>query len=258
MSRGDPDAAEARVGGERGRGRSGWTSEAPRSSACCWTPTAWSVTSCVATVRGPHGVVATAAPGRASRPRARGIAGRRAGRGRARPPRARRPADGTVSTRSTSASRSAPPLAALRRRAARGARGRRERPDGRGVGAAHTVDGERLDRRRRVHDLAFLALGTGLAAGLLLEGRLRRGSTGGAGEIGHLPLVPDGPPCKCGQRGCLEQYASGSALDAAGRAGTAVPRRRSCSPRPRPATRARSRSGTSSPAPSPPRCGSWC
>ncbi|KQR10580.1 ROK family transcriptional regulator [Cellulomonas sp. Leaf334] len=80
------------------------------------------------------------------------------------------------------------------------------------VGAAHTVDGGHASV---VHDLAFLALGTGLAAGLLLEGRLRRGSTGGAGEIGHLTLVPDGLPCKCGQLGCLEQYASGSALDTA-------------------------------------------
>ncbi len=84
------------------------------------------------------------------------------------------------------------------------------------VGAAHTVDGEHAATEQDVvHDLAFLALGTGLAAGLLLQGRLRRGSTGGAGEIGHLTLVPDGLPCKCGQQGCLEQYASGSALDAA-------------------------------------------
>ncbi|WP_231384122.1 ROK family protein [Cellulomonas sp. URHD0024] len=83
------------------------------------------------------------------------------------------------------------------------------------VGAAHTVDGSQASSEHGVHDVAFLALGTGLAAGLLLEGRLRRGSHGGAGEIGHLTLVPDGLPCKCGQLGCLEQYASGSALDVA-------------------------------------------
>jgi predicted NBD/HSP70 family sugar kinase len=64
-------------------------------------------------------------------------------------------------------------------------------------------------------DLAFLALGTGLAAGLVLDGRLRRGASGVAGEIGHLVHVPGGLPCPCGQRGCLEQYASGSALGAA-------------------------------------------
>jgi len=65
------------------------------------------------------------------------------------------------------------------------------------------------------HDLAYLALGTGVAAGLVLDGRPRRGARGGAGEIGHIPLVPDGLPCPCGQRGCLERYASGAALDAA-------------------------------------------
>ena len=63
-------------------------------------------------------------------------------------------------------------------------------------------------------DLAFLALGTGLAAGLLLDGTLRRGAHRAAGEIGHLVYIPDGRPCPCGQRGCLERYASGSAVAA--------------------------------------------
>jgi len=63
-------------------------------------------------------------------------------------------------------------------------------------------------------DLAFLALGTGLAAGLVMDGRLRRGAFGAAGEIGHLPFVPNGLLCACGQRGCLETYASGASLDA--------------------------------------------
>ncbi|MBT0995604.1 ROK family protein [Cellulomonas sp. DKR-3] len=65
-----------------------------------------------------------------------------------------------------------------------------------------------------VDDLAFVALGTGLAAGIMLDGRLRRGPHQAAGEIGHLQYVPDGLPCKCGQAGCLERYASGSAIDA--------------------------------------------
>lgn len=79
------------------------------------------------------------------------------------------------------------------------------------LGARHmlAVAGEAVD------DLAFVALGTGLAAGLLLDGVLRRGAHGAAGEIGHLVHVSGGLPCKCGQRGCLERYASGSALDAA-------------------------------------------
>ncbi|GAB7191572.1 ROK family protein [Kineococcus sp. NUM-3379] len=64
-------------------------------------------------------------------------------------------------------------------------------------------------------DLAFLALGTGVAAGLVLDGRVRRGARGAAGEVGHLPYRPGGARCACGQRGCLELYASGTALDAA-------------------------------------------
>ncbi|MFD7021896.1 ROK family protein [Promicromonospora sukumoe] len=64
-------------------------------------------------------------------------------------------------------------------------------------------------------DLAFLALGTGLASGLVLNGELRRGASGAAGEIGHIPVDPLGPECPCGQRGCLERFASGKALEAA-------------------------------------------
>jgi len=72
-------------------------------------------------------------------------------------------------------------------------------------------------------DMAYLALGTGLAAGLLLDGRLRRGFAGAAGEVGHLPYRPGGLPCACGQLGCLEMYASGSALDAAWPSRTGAP-----------------------------------
>jgi glucokinase len=64
-------------------------------------------------------------------------------------------------------------------------------------------------------DLAYLALGTGLAAGFVLSGTLRRGAHGAAGEIGHVPVDPGGALCSCGQRGCLELRASGSALSAA-------------------------------------------
>ncbi len=59
---------------------------------------------------------------------------------------------------------------------------------------------------------AYLNIGTGLAAGLVVDRRLWRGARGNAGEIGHIPVVPDGLPCVCGQRGCLETVASGSAL----------------------------------------------
>ncbi|GLI28068.1 NagC family transcriptional regulator [Agromyces rhizosphaerae] len=64
----------------------------------------------------------------------------------------------------------------------------------------------------RAHSMAYLNLGTGLAAGLVLDGRLLRGGHGVAGEIGHIPVDPAGEPCACGQRGCLETVASGSAL----------------------------------------------
>jgi len=60
--------------------------------------------------------------------------------------------------------------------------------------------------------MAYLNLGTGLAAGLVLGGRVWRGSRGVAGEIGHIPVDPAGPLCPCGQRGCLELMASGSAV----------------------------------------------
>ncbi|WP_460829687.1 ROK family protein [Nocardioides hungaricus] len=61
-------------------------------------------------------------------------------------------------------------------------------------------------------DLVYLSIGTGLAAGLVLEGRLRRGDHGAAGEVGHIPVDPHGVLCECGQRGCLETIASGRAL----------------------------------------------
>ncbi len=63
-----------------------------------------------------------------------------------------------------------------------------------------------------VPDLAYLGIGTGLAAGLLLGGRLRRGLLGSAGEVGHVPVDPAGPRCSCGQCGCLEVLVSGAAI----------------------------------------------
>jgi len=70
--------------------------------------------------------------------------------------------------------------------------------------------------------MAYLNLGTGLAAGLVLGGRLWRGSRGVAGEIGHIPVDPAGPLCPCGQRGCLELTASGSGLARAWPGGDSV------------------------------------
>ena len=64
-----------------------------------------------------------------------------------------------------------------------------------------------------VSDLAYLSIGTGIAAGYVERGQLRRGNSLVAGEIGHIPIDPHGPPCACGQIGCIEAIASGSAIE---------------------------------------------
>ncbi len=64
----------------------------------------------------------------------------------------------------------------------------------------------------------LVTLGTGIGAGLLVDGRLVRGRNGMAGEFGHMQVVPDGHACPCGGRGCWEQYASGRALERFARA----------------------------------------
>ena len=85
-----------------------------------------------------------------------------------------------------------------------------------GAHALHRAGGDRID------SMAYLNLGTGLAAGLVLGGRLWRGARGVAGEIGHIPVDPAGPVCPCGQRGCLELAASGSGLARAWAGGDSV------------------------------------
>ncbi|MBI4228029.1 MAG: ROK family protein, partial [Candidatus Omnitrophica bacterium] len=70
---------------------------------------------------------------------------------------------------------------------------------------------------RGARSLVCLMLGTGVGGGLILDGRLYRGWTMSAGEIGHVPLGWDGPPCPCGGRGCLEQYAGNRAIVALAR-----------------------------------------
>ena len=61
-------------------------------------------------------------------------------------------------------------------------------------------------------NMVYLSLGTGIAARVIIEGRIYRGSNGLAGEIGHAVFVPDGPRCLCGGQGCLEAVASGQAI----------------------------------------------
>jgi glucokinase len=60
--------------------------------------------------------------------------------------------------------------------------------------------------------LVMVTLGTGIGGGIIIDGAVRRGRHGMAGEFGHMVVVPDGHRCECGNRGCLEQYASGNVL----------------------------------------------
>jgi glucokinase len=64
--------------------------------------------------------------------------------------------------------------------------------------------------------MAFFSIGTGVGGGIALRGELWLGPLGAAGELGHQTIVPDGPRCGCGNRGCLEAIASGTAIAAAG------------------------------------------
>ena len=66
-----------------------------------------------------------------------------------------------------------------------------------------------------INSLTYLSIGSGIAAGVIHNGDIYRGSRGVAGEIGHFPLASDGPVCVCGIRGCLESIASGRAIDRA-------------------------------------------
>jgi glucokinase len=69
-----------------------------------------------------------------------------------------------------------------------------------------------VNRQESLQHLAYLSIGTGISAGVVLGGRLYKGAQGMAGEIGHVIFEPDGPICGCGQAGCLEAVASGSAI----------------------------------------------
>lgn len=65
---------------------------------------------------------------------------------------------------------------------------------------------------REVKDFVLVTVGTGIGGGVIADGHLVYGGASTAGEIGHVRFERDGRPCGCGQRGCWEQYASGSAL----------------------------------------------
>jgi glucokinase len=76
----------------------------------------------------------------------------------------------------------------------------------------------------RAGDLAYVSLGTGISAGIVLDGEIFRGENGLAGEIGHISAEPDGAPCACGLRGCLEATCTGPAIARMAREGAVAGR----------------------------------
>jgi glucokinase len=65
---------------------------------------------------------------------------------------------------------------------------------------------------RGARSLACFTLGTGVGGGVIIDGDLWTGAGGAAGALGHIAVDPNGPECRCGQRGCVEQYASATAI----------------------------------------------
>ena len=85
---------------------------------------------------------------------------------------------------------------------------------------AHGLAESRLGAGRGAPVVAALVLGTGVGGALVIDGRLHRGTTGLAGEIGHTVVLADGPPCGCGNHGCLESLARSDAIASAAGAAT--------------------------------------
>ncbi len=75
----------------------------------------------------------------------------------------------------------------------------------------------RFGAGRSFPSFLLITIGTGIGGGILLDGKLWAGDDGFAGEFGHITVEPEGRPCPCGNRGCVEQYASSTAIVAAAR-----------------------------------------
>lgn len=93
--------------------------------------------------------------------------------------------------------------------------------DVRAAGAAEAL----LGPARGTHEFVFVPLGTGIAAALVSGDRPITGVGNAAGEVGHIPVHPGGEACACGQRGCLEVYASGGGIARRYAAATGTPAR---------------------------------
>ncbi len=70
-----------------------------------------------------------------------------------------------------------------------------------------------LGASKGIQNSIMVTLGTGVGGGIIVNGNPLRGPDGGAGKIGHIAVEPDGHPCGCGSRGCVEQYASATAIE---------------------------------------------
>ncbi|MDY6876827.1 MAG: ROK family protein [Chloroflexota bacterium] len=70
----------------------------------------------------------------------------------------------------------------------------------------------RFGAGRGTEHMIYVTVSTGIGGGLILDGKLYHGISGAAGEIGHITIMPNGPRCGCGNRGCLEALASGTAI----------------------------------------------
>lgn len=71
---------------------------------------------------------------------------------------------------------------------------------------------KRFGAGRAVEHLFYYTVSTGIGGGIIIAGRIYRGASFDAGEIGHTVILPKGPKCNCGKRGCLESLASGTAI----------------------------------------------
>lgn len=72
---------------------------------------------------------------------------------------------------------------------------------------------EYLHLTEQEQNMAYLTVSTGVGGGLIINGKLHRGENNFAGHIGHLVIDPNGPVCGCGQKGCVEAIASGTAIN---------------------------------------------
>lgn len=70
----------------------------------------------------------------------------------------------------------------------------------------------RFGAGRGLRHIVYVTLGTGIGGGIIIDGKIYEGASGAAGEVGHIVVDHDGPPCNCGGRGCVETLAAGPAI----------------------------------------------